>query len=153
LPNENGVYSDQGAPGVRIADPGLEVIGANQLRLPALGPERLEPVSPLSSCLGRCIDRIFVLFPLVIWTDLAMSPAIASVFPAAVTVLGGNAWRSSSCWVKTDCGERCATTKPTIMRNEITKAKTTYCYSLCRLKQSVENRVRYRERLGGLLKY
>jgi thiosulfate reductase cytochrome b subunit len=32
---------------------------------------------------------IFILFPLVIWTGLAMSPAIASVFPAAVTVLGG----------------------------------------------------------------
>ena len=32
---------------------------------------------------------IFVLFPLVIWTGLAMSPAIVSVFPAAVTVFGG----------------------------------------------------------------
>jgi len=32
---------------------------------------------------------IFVLFPLVIWTGLAMSPAIASGFPAAVTILGG----------------------------------------------------------------
>jgi thiosulfate reductase cytochrome b subunit len=32
---------------------------------------------------------IFVLFPLVIWTGLAMSPAIASAFPPAVTVLGG----------------------------------------------------------------
>jgi thiosulfate reductase cytochrome b subunit len=32
---------------------------------------------------------IFVLFPLVIWTGLAMSPAIASVFPYAVSVLGG----------------------------------------------------------------
>src|SRR5579863_4660241 len=32
---------------------------------------------------------IFVLFPLVIWTGLAMSPAIASVFPAVVAVLGG----------------------------------------------------------------
>ncbi|HEX4169582.1 MAG TPA: cytochrome b/b6 domain-containing protein [Bryobacteraceae bacterium] len=32
---------------------------------------------------------IFVLFPLVIWTGLAMSPAIASAFPAAVIVLGG----------------------------------------------------------------
>src|ERR1017187_3461339 len=31
---------------------------------------------------------IFVLFPLVIWTGLAMSPAIASAFPAAVAVLG-----------------------------------------------------------------
>src|SRR3954447_6602621 len=32
---------------------------------------------------------IFVLFPLVIWTGLAMSPAIASVAPAAVSLLGG----------------------------------------------------------------
>ncbi len=32
---------------------------------------------------------IFVLFPLVIWTGLAMSPAVASVFPGAVSVLGG----------------------------------------------------------------
>jgi thiosulfate reductase cytochrome b subunit len=32
---------------------------------------------------------IFVLFPLVIWTGLAMSPAVASAFPAVVTVLGG----------------------------------------------------------------
>lgn len=32
---------------------------------------------------------IFVLFPLVIWTGLAMSPAITSAFPASVTVLGG----------------------------------------------------------------
>jgi thiosulfate reductase cytochrome b subunit len=32
---------------------------------------------------------IFVLFPLAIWTGLAMSPAIVSVFPALVTVFGG----------------------------------------------------------------
>ena len=32
---------------------------------------------------------IFVLFPLVIWTGLAMSPAIVSAFPAVVTVFGG----------------------------------------------------------------
>ncbi len=32
---------------------------------------------------------VFVLFPLIIWTGLAMSPAIASALPAAVTVLGG----------------------------------------------------------------
>jgi thiosulfate reductase cytochrome b subunit len=32
---------------------------------------------------------IFVLFPLVIWTGLAMSPAIASAIPAVVTVWGG----------------------------------------------------------------
>jgi len=32
---------------------------------------------------------IFVLFPLMIWTGLAMSPAIVSVVPALVTVWGG----------------------------------------------------------------
>jgi thiosulfate reductase cytochrome b subunit len=35
------------------------------------------------------LSVIFVLFPLVIWTGLAMSPAIASAFPATVTVFGG----------------------------------------------------------------
>ena len=33
---------------------------------------------------------IFVVFPLMVWTGLAMSPAITSVFPALVTVLGGH---------------------------------------------------------------
>ncbi len=32
---------------------------------------------------------IFVLFPLVIWTGLAMSPAVTSAFPSAVSILGG----------------------------------------------------------------
>ena len=32
---------------------------------------------------------VFVLFPLMIWTGLAMSPAITSVVPALVSVLGG----------------------------------------------------------------
>jgi len=32
---------------------------------------------------------IFILFPLVIWTGLAMSPAFASAFPDAVSILGG----------------------------------------------------------------
>ena len=32
---------------------------------------------------------IFFLFPLVIWTGLAMSPAFVSAFPATVNVLGG----------------------------------------------------------------
>jgi len=53
-----------------------------------------------------------------------------------------NACRTLSCWVKAHCGARCATTQFTIMKREITKAKTTYCYSLCQLKQSVENRKR-----------
>jgi len=57
--------------------------------------------------------------------------------------------------VGTHCGKRCATTNPTIMRKEITKAKTTYCYSLCRLKQSVENGERYGvgSGWGALLKH
>ena len=32
---------------------------------------------------------IFVLFPLIIWTGLALSPAFDSAFPWAVNVLGG----------------------------------------------------------------
>lgn len=32
---------------------------------------------------------IFVLFPLMIWTGLAMSPAVAGVFPPLVSTLGG----------------------------------------------------------------
>jgi thiosulfate reductase cytochrome b subunit len=32
---------------------------------------------------------VFVLFPLIIWTGFAMSPAIVSVFPVFVTVFGG----------------------------------------------------------------
>ena len=32
---------------------------------------------------------VFVLFPLIVWTGLAMSPAIASAFPGAVSLLGG----------------------------------------------------------------
>ena len=32
---------------------------------------------------------VFLLFPLMIWTGLAMSPAITSVFPSLVTVFGG----------------------------------------------------------------
>src|SRR5580693_1470261 len=32
---------------------------------------------------------IFVLFPLIIWTGLAMSPAFVSAFPATVDILGG----------------------------------------------------------------
>jgi thiosulfate reductase cytochrome b subunit len=32
---------------------------------------------------------IFALFPMIIWTGLAMSPAFTSAFPASVTMLGG----------------------------------------------------------------
>ena len=36
------------------------------------------------------LSVIFVVFPLMDWTGLAMSPAITSVFPALVRVLGGH---------------------------------------------------------------
>jgi thiosulfate reductase cytochrome b subunit len=32
---------------------------------------------------------IFILFPLVIWTGLAMAPAFTAIFPSSVTALGG----------------------------------------------------------------
>src|SRR5262249_17971333 len=35
------------------------------------------------------IGVIFVLFPLMIWTGLAMSPAVISVFPGAMSIFGG----------------------------------------------------------------
>jgi len=35
------------------------------------------------------LSVIFILFPLVVWTGLAMSPGINSAIPGAVSVLGG----------------------------------------------------------------
>jgi len=43
---------------------------------------------------------VFVLFPLVIWTGLAMSPAFVSAVPATVTLLGGQqSARTIHCFV------------------------------------------------------
>jgi thiosulfate reductase cytochrome b subunit len=50
-------------------------------------PHRDSPYNPLQRITYLLV--IFVLFPLVIWTGLAMSPGIASAIPAAVTTLGG----------------------------------------------------------------
>jgi len=56
---------------------------------------RLKPGSEEEASSYNVLQRltylivIFVLFPMVIWTGLAMSPAIASAIPAVVTVLGG----------------------------------------------------------------
>lgn len=36
------------------------------------------------------VSVIFVFFPLMIWTGLAMSPAVTSVFPVLVNILGGH---------------------------------------------------------------
>ena len=44
----------------------------------------------ITCCSGSAyLFVIFVLFPLVIWTGLAMSPAFVSAVPAAVNLLGG----------------------------------------------------------------
>jgi thiosulfate reductase cytochrome b subunit len=53
-------------------------------------PPRAE-ASPTYNALQRLayFAVVFLLFPLMIWTGLAMSPAITSVFPALVTTLGG----------------------------------------------------------------
>jgi len=48
---------------------------------------RWDHYNPLQRLSYRVV--VFVLFPLMIWTGLAMSPAIASAFPLAVTTLGG----------------------------------------------------------------
>src|SRR5204862_4405296 len=56
---------------------------------------RLRPASEADAWSYNVLQRftylfvIFVLFPLAIWTGLAMSPAVTSAFPAIVTVLGG----------------------------------------------------------------
>jgi thiosulfate reductase cytochrome b subunit len=60
---------------------------ANHLRFKPPGEEEAWSYNLLQRLTYLCV--IFVLFPLIIWTGLAMSPAIASVFPGAVTALGG----------------------------------------------------------------
>jgi thiosulfate reductase cytochrome b subunit len=56
---------------------------------------RFEPPGEAESWSYNLLQRIaylfviFILFPLVIWTGLAMSPAFVSAFPATVNLLGG----------------------------------------------------------------
>jgi thiosulfate reductase cytochrome b subunit len=66
---------------------GLSTVIANHLRF-----ERPSGADALSYNVVQRLTYlfvIFILFPLVIWTGLAMSPAFVSAFPATVTVLGG----------------------------------------------------------------
>jgi thiosulfate reductase cytochrome b subunit len=65
----------------------LSIVIASHLHLKAPGVSEAWSYNVLQRLTYLLV--IFVLFPLVIWTGLAMSPAIASLFPAAVTVLGG----------------------------------------------------------------
>jgi len=74
--------------------------GRTDLLWPALsksiaGHLRFQPPSESEAWSYNVLQRlsylfvIFVLFPFVIWTGLAMSPAFVSAVPAAVNVLGG----------------------------------------------------------------
>jgi thiosulfate reductase cytochrome b subunit len=59
-----------------------------RLRLDGLLRDDARNYNPLQRLAYLAV--VFVLFPLMIWTGLAMSPAITSVFPALVTTLGGH---------------------------------------------------------------
>src|SRR6266853_3558207 len=59
----------------------------NHLRLKFSSVETSLAYNPLQRLTYLAV--LFVLFPLIIWTGFAMSPAIVSVFPIFVTVLGG----------------------------------------------------------------
>lgn len=67
--------------------PGLSGIVTSHLRL--------KPPDEASASTYNVLQRltytfvIFCVFPLAVWTGLAMSPAFVSAFPGAVTVLGG----------------------------------------------------------------
>lgn len=60
---------------------------AGHLRFRRPGPEEAWSYNLLQRLTYLIV--IFALFPLVIWTGLAMSPAFVSAFPATVTLLGG----------------------------------------------------------------
>jgi thiosulfate reductase cytochrome b subunit len=68
------------------ADKLLASIGEH-FRLKRPGPEEVWSYNVLQRLAYLLI--IFVGFPLIVWTGLAMSPSFVSAFPAAVNVLGG----------------------------------------------------------------
>jgi thiosulfate reductase cytochrome b subunit len=60
---------------------------AQHLRFARLGAEEVWSYNILQRLSYLLV--IFILFPFIIWTGLAMSPSFVSAFPAAVNVLGG----------------------------------------------------------------
>jgi thiosulfate reductase cytochrome b subunit len=75
--------------------PRLEDVSWRALRGTIASHLRFERPSAVEAWSYNLLQRlsyllvIFALFPLVIWTGLAMSPAFTSAFPASVTLLGG----------------------------------------------------------------
>jgi thiosulfate reductase cytochrome b subunit len=57
------------------------------LRFARPGPEEAWSYNVLQRLAYLAV--IFILFPLIIWTGLAMSPSFVSTFPSAVNILGG----------------------------------------------------------------
>lgn len=66
-----------------------------KLKAIAIHHLRFQPIDPAEAWTYNVLQRItyalviFVVFPLMIWTGLAMSPAIAGAFPSSVSLLGG----------------------------------------------------------------
>jgi len=60
---------------------------SNHLRLKISGVETSMAYNLLQRLSYLAV--VFVLFPMIVWTGFAMAPAIVAVFPAIVTVLGG----------------------------------------------------------------
>jgi thiosulfate reductase cytochrome b subunit len=60
---------------------------SSHLRLKRPGPEESLAYNVLQRLTYLAV--VFILFPMMIWTGLAMSPAITSVFPAIVELFGG----------------------------------------------------------------
>jgi thiosulfate reductase cytochrome b subunit len=65
----------------------LSNVIAHHLRFAPASPEDAWSYNVLQRLTYLCV--IFILFPLVVWTGLAMSPAFVSAVPAAVNILGG----------------------------------------------------------------
>jgi thiosulfate reductase cytochrome b subunit len=53
-------------------------------------PERQEPGRYNVLQRSAYLSVIFILFPMVVWTGLAMAPGFTAVLPASVTLLGGH---------------------------------------------------------------
>jgi thiosulfate reductase cytochrome b subunit len=70
-----------------LSGPGFSNVIAQHLRLRPPGDDEAWSYNVVQRLTYLAV--IFVLIPLVIWTGLAMSPAIAAAIPSAVTILGG----------------------------------------------------------------
>jgi len=62
-------------------------VTSNHLRLKRASEGEAWSYNPLQRV--TYLSVIFILFPLVIWTGLAMSPAVVSTVPSIVEVFGG----------------------------------------------------------------